>query len=53
MGEFMTFSNYYLWFLIDWFGLIVDDIKELSTFTNHKAFEPFVTTFMSRRKIAI
>jgi hypothetical protein len=32
MNEYMSFSNYYLWFLIDNFGFEIEDIKEMSIF---------------------
>jgi hypothetical protein len=48
-----NFSNYYLWYFIDRFGLIAENIKEVTIFTKHKAFEFFFIIFMLRRKIAI
>lgn len=48
-GEFMNFTSYYLWFLIDRCHFIVDDIESVITFTAHKAFNNFVETFMNER----
>jgi hypothetical protein len=31
-GLFMPFSSYYLWYLIDRFGFIIDDVTEMSVF---------------------
>jgi hypothetical protein len=53
MGEFMSFSTYYLWFLIDYCHLIIDDVKSIITFTKHDSFNPFVTEFMNKRIEAI
>jgi hypothetical protein len=51
--QFMTFSSYYLFYLIDRCHFIVDDIKEIATFSKTDCFNPFVTTFMNRRIKAI
>ena len=48
-NQFMTFSNYYLWFLID-HGLVLTDVKSVSTYTAHTGFNSFVTTFMKKRQ---
>jgi hypothetical protein len=53
MNQYMEFTNYYLWYLIDRCGLIIDDVQELTTFTKHKGFENFVSTFMGERMEAI
>ena len=45
----MTFSNYYLWFLVD-HGLEVVDIKSLSLYEAHDGFKPFVSEFMKKRQ---
>jgi hypothetical protein len=45
----MDFNNYYLWYLLDRFGFIIDEIQELTTFTKHTAFEKFVIPFMNAR----
>ena len=47
-GEYMTFSNYYLWFLID-HGLKIVDIKSISLYTAHDGFNNFVNEFMGKR----
>jgi hypothetical protein len=49
MDGYMCFTNYYLWLLIDYFGLVIDDVEELTTFTKHRGFEKFVTHFMDER----
>jgi hypothetical protein len=46
---FMSFSSYYLWFLIDRCHFIIDDIKSIITFTKHDKFNSFVNEFMSNR----
>jgi hypothetical protein len=51
-NEFMTFSSYYLWFLIDTCHFIIDDIKEIYVFDKHRAFNTFVTEFMTKRQLA-
>ena len=48
-GEYMTFSNYYLWFLLD-HGLVLDDVKSVSIYEAQKGFGEFVSTFMSKRQ---
>ena len=41
-NEFMQFSSYYLWLLLD-LGLVITDIKCVATYTAHNAFNEFVT----------
>jgi hypothetical protein len=48
-GEYISFSSYYLWFLIDRCHFIIDDIKSVITFTKHDRFNPFVNEFMNNR----
>ena len=48
-GEWMTFSNYYLWWLID-HGLVVDDIRNVSLYEAHNGFNEFVSEFMRKRR---
>ena len=53
-GEYMTFSNYYLWFLL-YHGFILDDAKSVSIYEAHKSFNEFVSkyvphSFMSKRQ---
>jgi hypothetical protein len=50
--EFMTFNNYYLWFLIDTCDFVIDEIKELYVFEKHRAFNQFVEEFMTKRQEA-
>jgi len=42
MGGYMTFSNYYLQWLIDHFGFVIEDVNMMTTFTKHDRFLPFV-----------
>lgn len=51
--EYMTFSSYYLWFLIDEFGLVIEDIREICIFNKHLAFGEFFNKKMNRRQEAI
>jgi hypothetical protein len=48
-NQFMSFSSYYLWFLIDYCHLIIDDIRSIILFTKHDKFNSFVTEFMNKR----
>jgi hypothetical protein len=48
-NQFMTFSNYYLFFLLDTCHLVIDEIKEITIFHKTDCFNKFVTTMMSRR----
>jgi hypothetical protein len=49
----MSFSSYYLWFLIDKCHFIFDDIKSIIIFTRHDRFGDFVNEFMKNRIEAI
>jgi hypothetical protein len=51
MGQFMTFNNYYLWYLIDYCHFVVEDAEECVTFYYNKEgiFTEFVTNFMNMR----
>jgi hypothetical protein len=51
-GEFMSFSSYYLWYLIDRFHFKIDDIKTLIVFNKSKCFNKFVNDFTSNRQKA-
>jgi hypothetical protein len=51
-NEFMSFSSYYLWFLIDDCHFIIDEIKELYLYTAHDGFNKFVTRNMQKRILA-
>jgi hypothetical protein len=54
-GEFMSFSSYYLWLLIDVFHFEVREVKEMVIFEKNEEglFYDFVNTFMNRRIEAI
>ncbi|KAA6384063.1 MAG: hypothetical protein EZS28_020411 [Streblomastix strix] len=52
-GQYMSFSNYYLWLLIDRFHLIIDEIRFVTTFSKHCQFNEFVNIFVNRRCKAI
>jgi hypothetical protein len=51
-NKFMVFSSYYLWFLIDTCGFVIDEVKEMYVFTKHTAFKGFVNEFMKKRQKA-
>ena len=46
--KFMTFNNYYLWFLLD-HGLELVDVNSVSLYTCHTGFNKFVNEFMNKR----
>ena len=48
-NEYMSFSSYYLWFLIDTCGFIVEDIKVLFLYDKHGGFNRFVKEMMNKR----
>jgi hypothetical protein len=48
-GKYMSFSTYYLWFLLDYCHLVINDIRSIILFTKHDRFRPFVTEFMEKR----
>ena len=48
-NDFMSFSSYYLWFLIDTCGFVVEDIKVLFLYDKHEGFNRFVKEMMSKR----
>ena len=50
---YMSFSSYYLWFLMDRCHFVIEDIRYIVTFTKHIGFNSFVTTFMEERQKAI
>jgi hypothetical protein len=52
-GEYMAFSSYYLWFLMDRCNFVIDDIKSITLFSAHDKFKTFVTEFMDKRIEAI
>jgi hypothetical protein len=47
----MPFSSYYLWYLIDRFGFVIDDVSEISMFyTNDNGlFNKFTIQLMKER----
>ncbi|KAA6361857.1 MAG: hypothetical protein EZS28_042616, partial [Streblomastix strix] len=52
-NQFMCFTNYILWFLIDYCNFIIDDIDSIALFDKHLGFESFACTMMSKRQDAI
>ena len=50
--EYMSFSSYYLWYLMDRFHFIIDDIKTLLVFDKNTCFNNFANTFMANRQKA-
>ena len=51
-GEYMSFSSYYLWYLMDRFHFVIDDIKTLLVFDKNTCFNKFANTFMENRQKA-
>jgi hypothetical protein len=51
--NYISFSSYYLWYLIDKFHFKITDVKTLIVFSKHTAFNPFVNHFMNLRQQAI
>ena len=49
---FMSFSSYYLWYLIDRFGFVIDDIKTMLIFEKNTCFNKFANLFMETRQKA-
>ena len=47
--QYMSFSSYYLWFLIDTCNFVIDDIESITLFTKHDKFNKFVKTFTNER----
>ena len=47
-NEYMTFNNYYLWFLLD-HGIELEDVKSVSLYSAHTGFNKFVNEFMNKR----
>jgi hypothetical protein len=52
MGLFIPFSSYYLWYLIDRFGFVIDDVTEMSVFyvNVNGLFTKFTIQLMEERK---
>lgn len=51
-NTYMPFSSYYLWYLIDRFHFIIDDIQSILTFTKNTCFNTFANEFMNERQKA-
>jgi hypothetical protein len=51
MGLNMSFSSYYLWYLIDRFGFVIDDVTEISLFyaNDNGLFTKFIIQLMEER----
>jgi predicted methyltransferase len=51
MGLYMLFSSYYLWYLIDRFGLVIDDLIEMFVFyaNENGLFTKFTIQLMEER----
>jgi hypothetical protein len=51
----MPFSSYYLWYLIDRFGFVIDDLTEMSVFyaNENGLFIKFTLQLMEERMKAI
>jgi hypothetical protein len=51
MGKFMTFSSYYLCYLIDRFGFVIGDLTEMSVFyaNENGIFTKFTIQLMEGR----
>ena len=47
--QYMSFSSYYLWFLIDTCHFIVDDVQSIILFDKHTGFNKFVKEFTKGR----
>ena len=48
-NQYMSFSSYYLWFLIDTCHFIIDDIQSIILFDKHTGFNKFVKDFTKGR----
>jgi hypothetical protein len=55
MGLFMPFSSYYLWYVIDRFGFVIEDAFEMSVFNANEngLFNKFTIQLMEERMKAI
>ncbi|KAI5512099.1 DNA/RNA polymerases family [Trichomonas vaginalis G3] len=51
-NQYQPFSSYYLWYLIDRFHFIIDDIQSILTFTKNTCFNEFANKFMNERQKA-
>lgn len=50
--DWMSFSSYYLWYLMDRFGFVIDEIKTLLIFEKNLCFNKFANLFMETRQKA-
>jgi predicted methyltransferase len=55
MGLYIPFSSYYLWYLIDRFGFVIDDVIEMFVFYDNEngLFTKFTIQLMQERMKAI
>ncbi|KAA6393051.1 MAG: hypothetical protein EZS28_011419, partial [Streblomastix strix] len=51
--EYMSFSSYCLWLLIEYCHFIIDDVEEIVLFTKHTAFKSFVEVMAEKRQQAM
>jgi hypothetical protein len=51
MGLYMPFSSYYLWYLIDYFGFVIEDVGEISVFYGNEnvLFTKFTIQLLEER----
>ena len=52
VDDFTSFSSYYLWYLMDRFGFVIDDIRTLLLFEKNDCFHKFANQFMETRQKA-
>ena len=50
--DYQSFSSYYLWYLMDRFGFVIEDIKTLLVFEKNTCFNKFANLFMETRQKA-
>jgi len=48
-GELMSFSSYYLWFLMDEFEFTITEVSDIILFSKHDSFKAFVSSFREDR----
>lgn len=48
-GRFISFNNYYLWFLIDTCHFVVEDVEQMAVFTRTDCFKPWVEKMKDQR----
>jgi hypothetical protein len=51
MGTYMVFNNYYIWYLMDRFDFVIEDVEEMAIFEKNEKglFTNFVQSYMSTR----